>query len=572
MKKKSEKSSTIMKTILLVAGSFIILNLFTVVTTLVVFSQLKTDGNAINISGSERMRTMLLGFATNRYYSVLSNNPGNTKELKKLKKQIQKEVRIYQKFLNGLKFGESTLGLSKADTEVMASLNKIDPLWKKYHSAIEIIINDKTDITVKRGYLNSISLWKALELKNTVHSSVQLLNKKTNSKILAARIIEIALLLLTLIVAFISIVILRRTIQPLRIIAQEMNNIAGGEGDLSVKLEIETANEIGSVAHGFNLFTQKIHDIVKRVKYISIQLASMSEELSSATEQFSDQAQVQAASTEEISGTVDEMTSEVENIAVRTVSQDTSLSELLSRMDELSDVMDNMNTIITETTNLTTSISRDADEGKSALGEVETTMKKIDDSSREMSNIVGIINEISDRINLLSLNAAIESARAGEAGRGFAVVADEISKLADQTASSISEIDNIIRGNSADTASGMERVAGLVLKIETIINGVETINQKITSITDFMNREQAVNDSMNKTATDVQNLSGDIRSATGEHKTASADVMIAVSNISEMTMASASSSEEIAATANNVADHAEELNGLVDKFITREDS
>ena len=82
---------------------------------------------------------------------------------------------------------------------------------------------------------------------------------------------------------------------------------------------------------------------------------------------------------------------------------------------------------------------------------MNVSITNITESSQQVTDIISIIDDISDKINLLSLNAAIEAARAGEAGRGFAVVADEISKLADQTAASINDIDSLIRKNNNES-------------------------------------------------------------------------------------------------------------------------
>ena len=103
-----------------------------------------------------------------------------------------------------------------------------------------------------------------------------------------------------------------------------------------------------------------------------------------------------------------------------------------------------------DTSSLTESISDQARTGSKSLEDMNESITKISASSGEVKNIIGIINDISDKINLLSLNAAIEAARAGEAGRGFAVVADEISKLADQTAQSIKGISDLIRENDSE--------------------------------------------------------------------------------------------------------------------------
>jgi methyl-accepting chemotaxis protein len=103
-----------------------------------------------------------------------------------------------------------------------------------------------------------------------------------------------------------------------------------------------------------------------------------------------------------------------------------------------------------------------------------------------MSGILKIINEISEQINLLSLNAAIEAARAGDAGRGFAVVADEISQLADRTAQSLKEIASLISINNREIGEGQQGVDDAMNVIGRLVEGIGQINETTRAITGFM--------------------------------------------------------------------------------------
>ena len=120
-----------------------------------------------------------------------------------------------------------------------------------------------------------------------------------------------------------------------------------------------------------------------------------------------------------------------------------SVREQLDNYRELAGKMSDLSATITETSGMITHVlisTRDiashAETGGKSLDSMSESMSRIGESSQQIGGIVGIIRNISDRINLLSLNASIEAARAGEAGRGFAVVASEVAKLADQTAGS----------------------------------------------------------------------------------------------------------------------------------------
>ena len=177
-----------------------------------------------------------------------------------------------------------------------------------------------------------------------------------------------------------------------------------------------------------------------------------------------------------------------------------------------------------------------------------------------------MINEISDRINLLSLNAAIESARAGEAGRGFAVVADEISKLADQTAGSIKDINTLIKKNFEEINRSMDRLEAANSKISGIIAGVDSIDSIINNLVAATEKQVKANETVNITASEMMEMSEGIKNRTGQQKTAMDEVVSIISTISDLIQSSAAGAEQMAETGQQVALMADTLKVKVGFF------
>ncbi len=324
-----------------------------------------------------------------------------------------------------------------------------------------------------------------------------------------------------------------------------------------IKLEEEADNEEQ---------LNNVKNLLASVQDISNNLASSSGNMNVISSSFSENAQNQAAFAEEITATIEEITAGVENVAQSAEYQYNSINSLIERMNELSNIILDMEIKIAQTLQLTENITTHAKSGESTLKDMNDSMVKITDSSGEMTSIVQIIMDISDQINLLSLNAAIEAARAGDAGRGFAVVADEISKLADRTASSVKEIEILINANDDEMKKGMSSVYTTVDIISQIIEGVTNINDMVNLLSDFMKKQTEANDIVNKEADTVKVRSEEIKNASVEQKTATTEVVKSISNINELTQANAEGAQSMSVNVSSIAEMSDSLKDRVNSF------
>ncbi len=334
---------------------------------------------------------------------------------------------------------------------------------------------------------------------------------------------------------------------------------------LIISITEKTMNRLKEEADN-KIILERTRELILSVSGISRQLAESSSLMSDTTDTFSSNAQNQAASAEEITATVEEISAGVESISNIANLQMQKMEGLGVKLSELSGQISSMKNMISDTLNMTISISNEARNGESSLKQMEENMNSMNQRSAEMANIIAIINDISDKINLLSLNAAIEAARAGDAGRGFAVVADEISKLADQTFSSVKDISSLIKAGENETKHGITTVNVVVLSLSKIIDGVTRINNMVEAMSDFMNSQYSTNLEVNSEASEVKERSEEIKNASSEQTTATNEIVKSISTITELTQANAAGAEEMAGNAKKISDIAVSLNDKVEEF------
>ncbi|MBN2039782.1 MAG: hypothetical protein JW864_07060 [Spirochaetes bacterium] len=305
---------------------------------------------------------------------------------------------------------------------------------------------------------------------------------------------------------------------------------------------------------------------VKHSTFLQNLLNNLSEKIVSAihlmtekSRSVSDNTQNQAASIEEVTASIEEISAGVDNIADSAGDQNDNIISMSGTLNELTNFTGAVNSFIDDFLKSTDDISRKAESGRDSLTSMSTYIEKIKVSSEEMINIIGIITDISDQINLLSLNAAIEAARAGEAGRGFAVVADEISKLADVTASSIKNIKTLIDNNEDEIEKGSLAIKETVNTILTIIEGMNSINEKTNELTRYMDKQVSINKEMNEKADSVKTRAEQINMAADEQKNAINEIIKTITDINESSQNSSHSMEDISR-------ESERLTGLIDEL------
>ncbi len=280
------------------------------------------------------------------------------------------------------------------------------------------------------------------------------------------------------------------------------------EGNLTRSMEGDYSGDFAEIQTTINSTLSTLSGLVGNIRGASGQISSAANEISQGNTDLSQRTEEQAASLEETASSMEELTSTVKQNA------------------------DNAR----EANQLSASARDQAEEGGKAVESAIVAMKEINNSSKKIEDIIGVIDEIAFQTNLLALNAAVEAARAGEQGKGFAVVASEVRSLAQRSAAAAKEIKSLIKDSVENVDEGtrlvdesgsmLGEIVGSVRKVSNIIaeiaassseqsQGIEQINQAITQLDEVTQQNAALveeaaaaSESMDEQARDMNEMVG----------------------------------------------------------------
>jgi len=321
-------------------------------------------------------------------------------------------------------------------------------------------------------------------------------------------------------------------------VSKSIEGLSEGEGDLTTQLKVNSTDEIGVLTEGVNKLISKLREIISdlygqagHVAISSCRTMAGIERLAAAIFEQKELAASVAVASEEMSATLNDVASTTARASALSQQVDESAASGRNVVGETADSMDQI---------------------KAGVEESLAVMGRLEKSSTQIGEIVGLIEDVADQTNLLALNAAIEAARAGEAGRGFAVVADEVKNLSGKTSASTQQISTIIKAIQGDIRAAMKSIEVEKERVEDGISNSNRASSQISNILELANESSAMINS--------------IATATEEQSATTSDIASKIHLVSETSQTIQTQMEKSVLTFGELTQTAERIYTTVGKF------
>jgi methyl-accepting chemotaxis protein len=353
-------------------------------------------------------------------------------------------------------------------------------------------------------------------------------------------------------------------------VADNLRDISEGEGDLTRTITVSSKDEIGDLAKYFNMTLEKIKRLIVTIKDeagtlsgIGGDLASNMTETAAAINEITANIQSikgrvmnQSASVTETNATMEQVVENINKLNGHVENQSGKVSLASSAIEEMvANIRSVTQTLISNASNVKT-LKEASDVGRTSLSDVASDIQEIARESEGLLEINAVMENIASQTNLLSMNAAIEAAHAGEAGRGFAVVADEIRKLAESSGEQSKTIGSVLKKITGSIGKITSSTENVLLKFEDIDSSVRIVSEQEDNIRGAMEEQGEGSKMLLQAAGDLNDITRQVKSGSHEMLEGSQEVIRESQNLEKAT-------QEITGGINEMASGADQINVAV---------
>jgi methyl-accepting chemotaxis protein len=321
-------------------------------------------------------------------------------------------------------------------------------------------------------------------------------------------------------------------------IINSLKDLAKEDGDLTVRIQTKSKDELGDLAFWFNSFMEKLQGVVKEIVNTALPLSSLAKDLHQLTDDTNKTIAVQRQAADKAKFAVDDMSSSV-------IAEASSANEASSAANDSNNAADRGQQTVGVTVNNIRQLAANVQEASDVILKLET-------DANQVGAVLDVIKGIAEQTNLLALNAAIEAARAGEQGRGFAVVADEVRTLASRTQKSTEEIQKTIEQLQSAARSAVQKMQQSTVQAEQSVNSANQAGESLQVITTSIRR--------------IREMNQHIASATEEQQVMANTIVNHVVDIVKHTEHSSQSAGNIAKASRELANLAQNLENIARLF------